>query len=353
MTAVVDAPPLLAFEVEVARIEELTPTFRRITFAGDCLRRFSRGPLIDQGHRSNLDLRIKLMIPSNGHPLPQFGTLAQGWYQQWLAMDPAVRGHMRTYTVRNTRADGVHASQNCPEIDVDFVIHLDAEGNGGPASNWAAEARIGDQLTLIGPNESADSYGGIEWSPPAIEPGEAARYVDELHPHSRRVLFAGDETAVPAISSILEALPAGYTGNAYLEVPAAEDFIDVDTASGVEITWIARNGRPHGEALSAAVRGGRGLLSAAGMYHRGEEPEDVDIDHAILWDTPALSAQQTVGTQQQEASDGESENFYAWIAGEAGTVKELRRYLVRDLGVDRRRVAFMGYWRRGRSEGGA
>lgn len=352
MTAVVDAPPLIAFEVEVARIQELTPTFRRITFTGDCLRRFSRGPVLEQGNRSNLDLRIKLMIPSNGHALPQFGTLAQGWYQQWLAMDPAVRGHMRTYTVRATRTDTAEARRNA-EIDIDFVIHLDAEGNGGPASNWAAGAQLGDQLTLIGPNEAADSFGGIEWSPPAIAPGEAAAYVDELHPHSRRVLFAGDETAVPAISSILEALPAGYTGNAYLEVPTAEDFMDVETASSVKITWIARNERPHGEALSAAVRGGRGMLSAAGVNHRGEEPEDVDIDSVILWDTPALSGQQADGTQQADSSGGETENFYAWIAGEAGTVKELRRYLVRDLGVDRRRVAFMGYWRRGRAEGGA
>ncbi|WP_026819479.1 siderophore-interacting protein [Arthrobacter castelli] len=362
MTAAVDAPPLLAFEVEVARIEELTPVFRRITFAGDCLSRFSRGPEVHQREvhqrgahqrdRSNLDLRIKLMIPSNGNPLPRFDTLAKGWYQQWLAMDPEVRGHMRTYSVRNTRVDGPEAEHNGPEIDVDFVIHLDADGHGGPASNWAAGAEVGDRLTIIGPNESADTYGGIEWSPPAMELGQAAGYVDELHPRSRRVLFAGDETAVPAISSILEALPPGYTGNAYLEVPTAADFMDVATASDVEITWIARNDRQHGEALSAAVRGGRGLLSAAGMHHRGEEPEDVDIDSTILWDTPALAGEPG-GEAEQDTAAGESENFYAWIAGEAGTVKELRRYLVRDLGVDRRRVAFMGYWRRGRSEGGA
>ena len=38
------------------------------------------------------------------------------------------------------------------------------------------------------------------------------------------------------------------------------------------------------------------------------------------------------------------------IAGEAGTVKELRRYLVRDVGIDRKQVAFMGYWRQGKAE---
>lgn len=38
------------------------------------------------------------------------------------------------------------------------------------------------------------------------------------------------------------------------------------------------------------------------------------------------------------------------LAGEAGVVTQLRRHLVRDHGVDRGRVAFMGYWRQGRSE---
>jgi NADPH-dependent ferric siderophore reductase len=50
---------------------------------------------------------------------------------------------------------------------------------------------------------------------------------------------------------------------------------------------------------------------------------------------------------EQAAADG----LYAWIAGESGLVTGLRRHLVRDLGVERRSVAFMGYWRRGRPGG--
>jgi NADPH-dependent ferric siderophore reductase len=38
---------------------------------------------------------------------------------------------------------------------------------------------------------------------------------------------------------------------------------------------------------------------------------------------------------------------YAWIAGESTVVTGLRRHLVNELGLDRGRVAFMGYWRRG------
>ena len=75
-----------------------------------------------------------------------------------------------------------------------------------------------------------------------------------------------------------------------------------------------------------------------------EEPEEVDPD---LWETPTYSSS---GEDVESAAGpvGSSlGDLYAWIAGESGLVTGLRRVLVRDLGVDRRQVAFMGYWRRG------
>ena len=120
----------LAFDVTVAAVQQLSPNFRRITFGGYSLRDFGV-------HGETLDLRVKLMIPSLAEdgtqlPLPVFQMEQSGWYQEWLAMDPATRGSMRTYTVRQERLDAVY-----PEIDVDFVLHFDAAGNGGPAANWA------------------------------------------------------------------------------------------------------------------------------------------------------------------------------------------------------------------------
>lgn len=41
---------------------------------------------------------------------------------------------------------------------------------------------------------------------------------------------------------------------------------------------------------------------------------------------------------------------YAWIAGEAGTIRAVRRHLVRERSIDRRAVRFTGYWRLGASE---
>jgi NADPH-dependent ferric siderophore reductase len=259
-------------------------------------------------------------------------------------MDPATRGSMRTYTVRQERLDAVY-----PEIDVDFVMHFDAAGNGGPAANWALNANPGDTLTIIGPNNraahcvTAEIYSGIEWRPGLAQ----------------RVLLAGDETAVPAISAILENLPAYMSGHAFLEVPEAGDFLDLNSDADVEITWLARGAsigrsRAHGELLQAAVRaavpepGWVGIKAASGAA--GPEPEDVDVDQDILWETPARMETAAIAATKNPGMPAGAMPFYAWIAGEAGVIKEMRRYLVRDVGIDRKQVAFMGYWRQGKAE---
>lgn len=339
-------PMTLAFEVTVTSVEVLSPNFRRITFGGYSLRDFGVSG-------DTLDLRIKLMIPSldgagQQIPLPAFDMNAAGWYQEWLAMDPALRGSMRTYTVRRSRLDSVY-----PELEVDFVMHFDAPGQltktSGPAANWALNAKPGDALTIIGPNNraaqcrTAETYGGIEWRPGLAQ----------------RVLLAGDETAVPAISAILESLPSYMSGHAFLEVPEAGDFLDLKTAADVEITWLARGAaigrsRPHGELLQHAVRkavpvpGWVGIKAADGGA--GPEPEDVNVDVEILWETPARMETAAIQAAKNPDMPAGAMPFYAWIAGEAAVIKDMRRYLVRDVGIDRKQVAFMGYWRRGKAE---
>jgi NADPH-dependent ferric siderophore reductase len=339
-------PMTLAFEVTVSSVQELGPTFRRITFGGYSLRDFGV-------HGDTLDLRIKLMIPSLADggvrlPLPVFEMAQAGWYREWLAMDPAVRGSMRTYTVRQSRLDAVY-----PEIDVDFVMHFDApeqwNKNIGPAANWALNAKPGDAITIIGPNNraahcvTAGTYSGIEW-----RPGMA-----------QRVLLAGDETAVPAISAILESLPSYMSGHAFVEVPQAGDFLDLETDADVDITWLARGAaigraRPHGELLQQAVRtavpapGWVGIKASDGGA--GPEPEDVNVDVDILWETPARMETAEIEATKNPDMPAGAMPFYAWIAGEAAVIKDMRRYLVRDVGIDRKQVAFMGYWRQGKAE---
>lgn len=301
--------PLLAYDVQVLAVRRLSPSFVRLTFGGPCLADFAPVP--------PRDLRIKLLLPAEGAPLPDLGGLADGWYAAWLALDPAVRGAMRTYTVRALRPDGPGT-----ELDVDVVLHLDEHGRGGPGSTWAARARPGDTVTLLGPTTAAGATpDGIEWCPPVPRPGAPVR-----------VLLAGDETAVPAVCSVLDALGEGYVGDVLLEVPHAGDVQDVRTPTGITTTWLARGDRPHGQLLAQAVRA---LLDTAPPAAVAVPPSlpDVDVDVDLLWET-------------SEASGG----FYAWIAGEATVVRDLRRCLVAEHGVDRRSVAFMGSWRQGRAE---
>jgi iron complex transport system ATP-binding protein len=317
MTVTAALPTMLAFDVEVVGVRRLSPSMVRVTFGGDCLHRFDDG-----GPLGPRDLRVKLLFAPAGSPPPDLSDLSHGWYQRWLTLDPAVRGAMRTYTVRAARIRG---SQ--PEVDIDFVLHgegPDAGGHAGPGSGWAAQAAVGQRLTVLGPCAGSQAYGGVEWQPPAPTPGVPVR-----------VVLAGDETAVPAISSILEFLPQGYAGHALLEVPSAGDVLTV-TGGDVAVRWLPRNGRARGELLREALIDVMAthaeVASAATAW---PDLADVDVDHEVLWETPGPA----------RATD-----CYAWIAGEASVVRDLRRLLVRDLGVDRSQVAFMGYWREGRAE---
>ncbi|WP_214102829.1 siderophore-interacting protein [Acrocarpospora catenulata] len=107
-------------------------------------------------------------------------------------------------------------------------------------------------------------------------------------------LLAGDETALPAIATHLAALPETARALVFAEVadPAEEQPLPGHAA----VTWVHRSA---GGDLATAVR-------AAGF--------------------PPGSA-------------------FAWLAGEAGTVRTLRRHLIGDRGLDRRSIEFTGYWR--------
>ena len=173
-------------------------------------------------------------------------------------------------------------------------------------------------------------YGGIEFAPPA----------------GAELLLAGDETAVPAVLATLAQLEPTARGAAFLEVPLAADVQSAVHPEGVRVTWLPRVGAAHGAPLHAAVLEHLGAGSAPVVP---DVPEgEVDPE---LWETPTHSSsgeelESVVHTVGDDLAD-----VYAWIAGESRVVTGLRRALVRDLGLDRRRVAFMGYWCEGRPMG--
>ena len=233
-------------------------------------------------------------------------------FRSYCALPDDVRPYLRTYTVRAARPA-------LGELDVDVVLHGIDDGHAGPAASWAAAAVPGDPVVVLGPDRPGHGRAwGVEWAPPLHGP----------------LLLAGDETAVPAVGAILEGLPESRTAIAVLEVPTAGDVLSLAVPPGVQVRWLVRGTRARGAALTPAVHAALYELGVAGRA-AGEDPEDVDLSAGLLWEVP----------------ESRTEGCYAWLAGEAGMVKALRRRLVRDLGIPRTSVAFMGYWRRGAAEG--
>ncbi|WP_164700270.1 siderophore-interacting protein [Modestobacter sp. KNN46-3] len=305
----VAAPSYRFFSATVGRVQRLSPTFLRLTL---------RGPELTGFGAAGDDQRIKLVLSRDGAPVTDLLTDGPTWYQDYCALPDERRPYLRTYTVRAARPE-------LGELDVDVVLHGVEEGHSGPAASWAATAVPGDPIVVLGPDRPRPGRAGsgrpwgVEWAPPADGP----------------LFLAGDETAVPAISAIVEALPAGRRAIAVLEVPEARDVLSLAVPPGVEVRWLVRGGRAPGEALGTAVHAALCELGVAART-AGQELEDVDLAGGVLWEVP---------------DEGGADGCYAWLAGEAGMVKNLRRRLVRDLGVPRTSVAFMGYWRLGAAEG--
>lgn len=312
-------PPYRPFAVHVRRLLALSPHLVRVTVAG---------PDLTVLGATGLDQRITLMLPRGGPdgPLSDVGaqdeqTIRAGsWYARWRDLPDDERCPLRTYTVRDARPqDG--------ELDIDMVLH-EPRPDEGPATRWLRAARPGDPLVVVAPDARSAQVTGVDW-----HPGTA-----------RHLLLAGDETAAPAICAILE--QADRPAQAFVEVATAADILSVYPAGGARITWLARDGgcataegfrsvAPHGRLLRSAVRSwlARHTTAVAGALGAPEDLEDLDVDAELLWDAPP------------DPRDGD---FYAWVAGEAGMVRDLRRLLVRDVGISRSNVAFMGYWRDGR-----
>ncbi|SDJ75347.1 siderophore-interacting protein [Nonomuraea jiangxiensis] len=129
--------------------------------------------------------------------------------------------------------------------------------------------------------------------------GPGGNYVPD--PAAGWHLLVGDESALPAIAASLEALGDGAVAHVLLEVDGPEDEQKLRTACEARITWIHRRDRPVGEALVRAVR-------------------------------------------ELEFPEGD---VHAFVHGEAGFVKELRRHLRLERGIGMDRLSISGYWRTG------
>lgn len=200
--------PLKMRMLQVRETRHITPRLLRVTLTGDDLSDFVS---------ASFDDHIKVFFPLAGSDRPQLPELGPNGptFPEGQPKPPA-----RDYTPR--RFDTV-----ARELDIEFVLHGD-----GPASTWAAQARVGQWLGVGGPRGSFVIPDGFDWH-----------------------CLIGDETALPAVARRLETLPAGTRAVVVLEVEDAQARIPLTSAATMDIHWVCRDGAPAGERLLECLRG--------------------------------------------------------------------------------------------------
>lgn len=194
----------------VKDIQQLTPEMIRVVFDGPDLADLPLGEFTDA--------YVKLVFPPEAAPYHS----AEEFAAMRPDLAPEHRPSLRTYTIRAY-------DEQAGELTLDFVYHGD-EGIAGP---WAAAAKVGDELMMLGPG------GGYAPDPTA-----------DWH------LLIGDESALPAIAAAAESVPAGVPVFAYVEVAGANEEQPLTSPGRLEVTWVHRDrfGGKRGDGLVAAVQ---------------------------------------------------------------------------------------------------
>lgn len=277
MTAVATRPIVFdSLFVTVRSVEDLSPHLRRVTFTA---------PRIADAFVAGPDQRIKVLLPPpNGSNLKLLS--GEDWYADWCAQPEDERVIMRTYTIRELRAEQ-------SELDIEFVLH----GVTGPASAWATNVVPGAEIALFIPfavdttSVKGMLNSGVDYVPPSTS--------------KHRVLIA-DETALPALTGILEQLESDVHATVFAQIPDDRDIRPLPTPGTADVTWITAT-----PASDAEIPLLEALKSA-------ELPASVD---------------------------------FAWVAGESSMIKAVRRHLVNVVGLPKPAISFQGYWKRGEAIG--
>lgn len=241
--------------VVVRRAEPLSPRLLRVTFAGPEL----EGLAVEDPAAS-----VRLLLPSPG----TLALVMPSWNGNEFLLPDRRRPTLRTFTPRRVDPEAL-------ELDLDIVLH-----GGGAASSWAEAAEPGDPAAISGPGRGYS----VDRSAPAF-------------------CLAGDETAIPAISQLLAALPTETPVQVLVEVAHSDARVALPHHPHATVAWceLPSDGAP-GDALVAAV-------------------QVTDLGS---------------GTQ-------------VWAAGEAAAVQRIRRHLFEDRGLARSQTSLRGYWKHGRS----
>lgn len=226
--------------VTVTFTKELTPRARRITF---------KGMTVVESVKPASYLSLYFEDPQNDQP----------------SEPDSPRRNERNYTPR-------YLDPECHSMTVDFVLH-----GSGRAAEWAHTAKAGDTIW------ASPTTGGYD-------------IPDDVH----HLVLAGDDTAIPAIGTILEAIPRDTRTTVIIEVVNDDDEREPSDDVPSDPIWL----------------------------HRG-----TDV---------ATAGFQTLNLVKSIAVPPDA---HWWIAGERDAITSVRDVLTEDRGIAKDRISLNAYWR--------
>jgi NADPH-dependent ferric siderophore reductase len=232
-----ESPPV---PITVTFSRELTPRTRRITFEG-------------------------AITVETANPASYLSLYFSDPLGVWSSHTDSSMPPKRTYTPR-------YITPDCASMTIDFVLHGE-----GRATEWARTARAGDVIW-------AGSITGGYDVPQDLE----------------HLVLVGDDTAIPAIGTVLEAIAQGTRTTVIIEVIDEDDERDPSDTVQCDPIWL----------------------------HRGTDVTDVGDQMLNLVKSIAVPT-----------------SAHWWIAGEREAIRAVRDHLVAARGVTPDHISVAAYWR--------
>jgi NADPH-dependent ferric siderophore reductase len=242
----------------VVGTDDLTPFLRRVRLAGEELRLLEpAGPAAS----------IRLLLPAH----PTDPVVLPTWTGNEFRTADGSRAVIRTLTP-------IELDPDAGTLTLDVVRH-----DRGPLTAWVDAVSPGDEVAVSGPGRGYD-----------------------VDPRAGAYLLAGDETALPALRQVVDAIPTDVPVRVLAEVRGEDARVDLGDRPDLEVVWLdADPTAPPGDSLV----------------------------HAVI-----------------DAATGGLDGTSVWAAGEAAAVQRIRRHLFEDVGLPRRQAHVRGYWKHGRAE---
>jgi NADPH-dependent ferric siderophore reductase len=143
----------------------------------------------------------------------------------------------RAYSIREWDAES-------RRMTFDIALHC-----GGPMSQWAANARVGDRLSISGPRGGLVENNSANW-----------------------LLLAGDESALAAIQAIMAQSSAEKALHVFIEVSRESEIIEFPARPNAVIRWLLRDSESSRTSLTLyeAIRCSSLPNHAGGAWVAGE-----------------------------------------------------------------------------------